>query len=238
MRSHTITAACVALALALVPSAAQAADEPATLAIDGTGTALVVPDVATMTIDVRSGAATRQRARSKANTRTRHVLSALAAQGVPRAEVTTTGISLSRSQAGKHKVLYSATNSISVRLVDVAKVGPVVDAVTRAGADGIDGPEFSFADPSKGRADATRAALADARRRADDGAAAVGERVTGIRSIVIDPDSGPSSASGDAAAKATAPAPTSAGGGEPTQVSPGRQEVSATVEVVYTIAPV
>ena len=63
MRTHAITAACVALAVALVPAGARAADAPATLAIDGVGTALVAPDVATLSIGVKSTAATRQGAR-------------------------------------------------------------------------------------------------------------------------------------------------------------------------------
>jgi uncharacterized protein YggE len=231
-----ITAACAALVLAIAPTAAQAADEPATLAIDGTGVALVAPDVATLSVDVRSAASTRQAARRKCNARTKRVLAALAAQGVPRADLTTSGISLERHQVSKKKVQFNATNSISVRLTNIAKVGPVVDAVTKAGADSIDGPSFQFSDPSAGKAQATRAALIDARRRADDAAAAVGQHVTGIRSIVIDPASGPESASGAAsnAPKASSPAFTDA---EPTQVSAGRQEVSVTVEVIYTIAP-
>jgi uncharacterized protein YggE len=234
MRSPTIAAACAAIALTLVPAAARADEAPATLAIDGTGVALVAPDVATLSIEVRSSASTRQRARLHANQRTRHVLSALAAHGIPRGKITTTGISMSRTKNRKHKTVYNARNAIDVRILDVAKVGPIVDAVTRAGADGIDGPSFSFSDPTAGRAEATRLALADARRRADDAAAAVGQRVTGIRSIVVDPAEPPASASG-ALAKTASPALTDA---EPTQVSPGRQEVSATVEVIYTIAPV
>jgi uncharacterized protein YggE len=236
MRFPTITAACAAVVLALAPAAAHAADDAATLAIDGTGVALVAPDVATLSVEVRSAASTRQSARRKCNARTGRVLAALGKQGVPRAELQTSGITLNRTQAGKHKVLYTATNSISVRLTNVAKVGPVIDAVTKAGADSIDGPSFSFKDPSAGKAEATRAALADARRRADDAAAAVGQHVTGIRSIVIDPASGPESASGAAngAPKASSPAFTDAA---PTEVSPGRQEVTVTVEVIYTIAP-
>jgi uncharacterized protein YggE len=233
MRFPTFTAACAALALALAPAAAQAADAPATLAIDGTGVALVAPDVASLSVEARSSASTRQSARRKCNARTRRVLAALAAQGVPRAELQTSGVSLDRSQV-KKKVRFSATNSITVRLTNVAKVGPVIDAVTKAGADSIDGPSFSFQDPSTGKAEATRAALADARRRADDAAAAVGQHVTGIRSIVIDPASSPASATGASLDKASSPAFT---GAEPTQVSPGRQEVTVTVEVVYTIAP-
>jgi uncharacterized protein YggE len=234
MRFPTITAACAAVVLALAPAAAQAADDAATLAIDGTGVALVAPDVATLSVEVRSAAATRQAARRKCNARTARVLAALASKGVPRADLQTSGISLSRMQAGKKKVRYSATNAISVRLTNVAKVGPVIDAVTKAGADSIDGPSFSFKDPSAGKAEATRAALADARRRADDAAAAVGQHVTGIRSIVIDPASGPESASAGSAPQASSPAFTDAA---PTEVSPGRQEVTVTVEVIYTIAP-
>jgi len=234
MRTHTLTAACVALAVALVPSAARAADGSATLAINGAGTALVAPDVASMSVGVRATAATRQGARTKANTRARRVLAALAAQGVPRAEITTTGISLSRRRTRSHKVVFVAENSASIRLTTVAKVGPVIDAVTRAGADGIDGPYFSSSDPSAGRAEATRLALADARRRADDAAAAVGQRVTGIRSIVVDPESGPALTSGNDAAMSPAVARPKEG----TVVNVGRQEVTATVEVVYTIAPV
>jgi uncharacterized protein YggE len=231
MRSLTLTAACLALALA--PAAARA-QEPATLAIDGVGTALVAPDVAGLSIEVRSTASTRQAARRKANERTRRVLAALAAKGVPRAELTTSGVTLRRTKVDK-RVRFIATNAIGVRLTEVAKVGPVVDAVTKAGADTIDGPYFQFSDPSAGKAAATRAALADARRRADDVAAAAGQRVTGIRSIVVDPASGPGSASGGAD-RASSPAFT--GPKEQTTVLAGRQEVTATVEVVFTIAPV
>ena len=231
MRLQTMTAACAALALLLAPAVAQAADE-ATLAIDGSGVAFVAPDVATLSVGVRSSASTRQAARRKCNARTRRVLAALAGRGIPRSELTTSGIGLERTTV-KKRIRFNASNSITVRLTDVAKVGPVIDAVTKAGADEIDGPSFSFSDPSAGKALATRAALADARKRADDAAAAVGMHVTGIRSVVIDPAGPPDSASGAAAMKATSPAFT---GDEPTQVSAGRQEVTVTVEVIYTIA--
>ena len=63
----------------------------------------------------------------------------------------------------------------------------LIDAVAAAGADAIGDPEFGFADPSAGRTLATRAALADARRRADDAAAVAGLRITGVRSVNLDP---------------------------------------------------
>jgi uncharacterized protein YggE len=77
---------------------------------------------------------------------------------------------------------------------------------------------------------ATRAAIADARRRADDAAAALGYQVTGVQSVQLDPQS--------QVVVPVAGAPSaSAGPSTPTTVHPGVQEVDAQVEIVYTIAP-
>lgn len=222
-------ATAAALALALAAPGAARADDPPTLAIQGQGIAFATPDTATFSVGVRSAAHQRTTARSRANARTAAVLRALAAGGVPRDQITTSGIQLSRTTL-HGRPFYSAANTIDVRVTRVAGLGRLLDAMTAAGADSIDGPSFAFSDPSAGRADAARAALTDARHRADDIAAAAGERITGIQSIVVDPDSGPQPYAGGAE---SAPAAKQA----PTQVSPGRQEVDATVDVVYTIAP-
>jgi uncharacterized protein len=209
-----------------------------TLSITGNGVVEVAPDVADLSIEIRSSAATATRARSKANARTQAVLLAITRLGVDRGSIQTSGISLSRGQVAAtrhhpaHKV-YGASNDLTVHTTKVSLVGPIVDAATKAGADSIDGPDFSFGDPSAGAAAATRAALADARTRANDAAAAIGYQVVGVQSVAIDPNdtSQPETA---AAAPATAElkAPT------PTPVDPGQQEVDATVDVVFVIAPV
>jgi uncharacterized protein YggE len=169
------------------------------------------------------------------------VLAAIMRVGIDRGSIQTSGISLSRGEVAAtrghpaHR-LYSASNSLSVRTTKVALVGPLVDAATQAGADSIDGPNFSFGDPSAGRAAATRAALADARARADDAAAAIGYRIVGVASVAIDPVASgfPLSVGAAAPAAAQARAPTQT----PTPVAAGRQEVDATVDVVYLIAPI
>ncbi|HEY5196580.1 MAG TPA: SIMPL domain-containing protein [Solirubrobacteraceae bacterium] len=221
------------------PAPAPAAAAPAsTLTITGEGTVEIAPDVATLSIEVRSTAATASGARSKANARTNAVLLAITKLGIDRGSIQTSGISLSRSQVAAtrhhpaHK-LYAAANDLTVRTTEVSLVGPLVDAATRAGADSIDGPDFSFGDPSAGKAAATRAALADARSRADDAAAAIGYAVVGVQSIAIDPDESQTPVALGAAAPAAAEvkAPT------PAPVDPGQQEVDATVDVVFLIAP-
>jgi uncharacterized protein YggE len=133
----------------------------------------------------------------------------------------------------QHRVRrYTATESLSTTST-TSIVGRVIDAATRAGADSIDGPDFSFSDPSAGAVAATNAALADARRRANAAASSLGYHVIGVESVNLNP-------------QATVVAPVSAGGAAPgatstpttpTNIHPGAEEVDATVAIVYTIAP-
>ena len=129
---------------------------------------------------------------------------------------------------------YTARASLSIHLTDVARTGPVLDALTAAGADDVNGPSFGFSNPSAGRAEAEAAALADARTRADAAAAAVGMRVVGVQAIDLDPGLGISPLAGESAATASAPA--AAKPATPTPVSNGRQQVTASVAVVYVLA--
>ena len=127
---------------------------------------------------------------------------------------------------------YTATESLSITST-TSIVGRVIDAATRAGADSINGPDFSFSDPSAGVVAATNAALADARRRGNAAAASLGYHVTGVQSVNLNPQSNvvsPVSAGG--AAPGTTSTPTT-----PTNIHPGAEEVDATVAIVYTIAP-
>ncbi|MGI8802403.1 MAG: SIMPL domain-containing protein [Solirubrobacteraceae bacterium] len=243
MRRTPVTrlAAAVLLGLMLAPPTAQAeaaAPSPSTISVTGIGAVLIAPDVADISIAVRSGAFSATRARSQANVRTRRVLAAIVMLGVDRGAIQTSGITLERTstiarRGHPARAFYTASNSLSVHLTRLALVGPVIDAATAAGADSIDGPSYAFANPSQGRGLATQAALADARARADAAAAATGYHVTGVQSIDIDPqaaDAGPqplASAPAAANGKATATTP----------VSPGRLEVDSTVRVVYSMAP-
>jgi uncharacterized protein YggE len=127
---------------------------------------------------------------------------------------------------------YTATESLQITST-TSIVGRVIDAATRAGAESINGPDFSFSDPSAGAVAATSAALADARRRGNAAAAALGYHVTGVQSVDLNPQPtvvSPGTA-GSAAPGATS-TPTT-----PTKIHPGAEEVDATVAIVYTIAP-
>ncbi len=124
-----------------------------------------------------------------------------------------------------------ASESLAIHVTNIKILGSVIDGATRAGSDTVDGPSFSFSDPSAGKLAATRKAIADARRRAGDATAAMGYQVTGVQSVQLDPQSQAVPVAGGTPSASATP-------GTPTTVHPGTEEVDAQVEIVFTIAPV
>jgi uncharacterized protein YggE len=232
-----IAAAAVAMSLLCAPAALGDTTTP-TLSVDGSGSVMVMPDVASLTVNVTRSAVTSSAALGAANRRVDAIVGAERAVGVPAAGIQTTLVDVSRGTIGigprKHRHFvhrYIANESISITTT-AALAGQVIDVAVHAGADSINGPNFSFSDPSAGIVAATNAALADARRRADAAAATLGYVVSGVQSVNLDPQSTTILAPGSA----SAPAPVRAAP-TPTTVHPGTQEVDASVNVVFTIAP-
>ena len=233
--------AAVVAVVSLVSASPAVADasSPSTLSVDGSGSVMVRPDVASVSVSVARSDAKSAVALSAANQRVGAIVAAIRAAGVPKAGIQTDFIDVSRRtvrvgpRQHQHRVRrYTATESLSVTST-ASIAGRVIDAATRAGADSINGPDFSFSDPSAGVVAATNAALADARRRGNAAAASLGYRVTGVESVNLNPQStavSPVGAGG--VGRGSTPTPT-----PPTNVHPGAEEVDATVAIVYTIAP-
>jgi uncharacterized protein len=228
---RTVLAALAATLLLAAPAAAQTTDTTPTIAVAGNGTATLVPDIADFQAGVLRRAPTSAAARRAANARIAAILKTVKAHGVADADIQTSGLSIERGRF-HHRVRYTATQTLTIRSRDVKHLGALLDAVANAGADSLEAPYFGFADPSQGQQLAERAALADARRRADAAAAQTGLTITGVRNVDLDPGSGESepqySGASDGAAK-KAP--------RRTRIKPGTQDFSATVRVVYTAAP-
>jgi hypothetical protein len=197
----------------------------------------LTPDLATFDASVNRVAPTSQGARNSANRRIAAIRHAALAAGIAAADLQTDGLSLSREHVRhghKRVVRYRAQQSLKITDRSLTGLGALIDAVANAGADTVSDPDFGFADPDQGQELATRAALADARARANDAAAQTGLQITGVRSIDLDPESAVST--GAESEGAAAPAPKAAAP-VPTHVSPGTEEFDADVRVVYTVAP-
>jgi uncharacterized protein YggE len=231
MRTLTVvTMVSIAAAVSAAPAAAQ---DPQTLAAAGVGRAFLVPDQAEIFVSAARVRPTSRRARAEVNRLMRAARRVLRREGIEAGAIRTTGISISRERRRARRgrparVRFRASADLVVLSRDVPGLGRLIDAVADTGVD-VFGPEFGFSDPSRGAILANRAALADARRRADDAAAQLGRRITGVHSVDLAPGLG-SGFGGDE---------DSAGGGleRSTDILPGEREFVSVVRVVYTVAP-
>jgi uncharacterized protein len=225
----------ITAAIGAAPAAAQNA-EPQTLASAGVGRAFLVPDQAELFVSVDRVRPTSRGARGEVNRLVRAARRAILRRGVAAQDLQTSSVSVSRERrrarrGGPVRIRFRASAQLTVLSRDIPGLGRLIDEIADAGVD-VFGPEFGFADPSQGNILATRSALADARRRADDAAAQLGMRVTGIQAVDLDPGLGVGFG-GDDSERAS-------GGGsddDSTEVLPGLEEFIAVVKVVYTVAP-
>jgi uncharacterized protein len=237
MRTLTVgTTVLVIAALGAAPAAAQTADPP-TIAAAGEGRVFLVPDEASIFLSIDRVRPTSRRARAVVNRRIAAARRAVLAEGIEPRSIRTGGIAVMRERVRARRgrpgrTRFRASTELVVVSRDIPRLGRVIDAAADTGVD-VFGPEFGFSDPSQGNLLATRAALTDARRRADDAAAQLGLRVTGVQSVDLAPGVGDFEfGGGDDSA--------GAGGGEEeggTRVLPGEREFTVAVKVVYTVAP-
>jgi uncharacterized protein len=234
MRRLMATAVTVAtlMGVCAATAAAQQVAEPPTLASVGVGRVFVRPDQARVYVSARRVAATSQEARRLANRQVREIKSALLELGVSAEDIRTVGVSVDRQRRRARRgrparTVFSASSQLTVVVRDVDRVGAVVDALADVGGD-VYGPEWSVTDPSGPTMEATRAALDDARRRAEDAAARIGHRITGIRAVDLAPGVGDFETEEGAGI---------GGGDAEIRIEPGREEIVSIVRVVYAIAP-
>ena len=235
----------VAAALALAAPAPGALAAEQTLSVVGQGVSRPTPDVANVTVRLRRTRAGAESARASVDKRAQRIITAARALDVPRSDIQTSQITLSRAvlkplrKGGRQRIRYTAATTVDVRFADSDKVGRFLTAATGLGASGFEGPSFEFSSPNAGRAEAEQAALRDARSRADAAAALLGLRVVGVRSVDLNPETliaEPQQAVAEGQAGATAPAPAKKTS-PTTPVEAGAEEVSATVNVVFLIGP-
>ena len=147
-----------------------------------------VPDVATISTGVVTQAvdgntAMRQNAEQMAK-----VMAAIKAAGIADKDIQTSGINLSpqyryvENEAPKITG-FQASNTVNLKVRDIAKLGKVLDALAANGSNQINGPTFEIDQPEPVYDEARLAALAKAKARAETYAKALGLRVRRIVSI-------------------------------------------------------
>lgn len=233
-----------------------------TLSVSSTATTEVRPDQLSVTVGVETNGTSAQDAVLQNSNLTAQVIAAVTGLGIDENRIETSSFSVvpiyryiqplqpcieiypppPGCETRQEIIGYRATNTVTITL-DVpflrmvapptpnVGAGQVIDAAVRAGANRVDGILF-FISPDRQeeiRNTLIGDAIASARQRANIAADALGMAVTGVESAIINPIDFPifsvdlreSSAAGTGSVPA------------PTQILPGQQEVSTTVNVVF-----
>lgn len=161
------------------------------------GTALTVsadsrtserPDIATISAGVVAEAPTADAALAENARRMNAVIASIKRSGVADRDIQTSQLSVQPQTVYAENVPprvtgYQATNTVSVKVRNLANVGKTVDALVAQGGNQLNGISFGLNDPDSALDRARADALKKARARADVYAQAVGMRVFKIIAI-------------------------------------------------------
>jgi len=147
------------------------------------------PDRVQIDIGVTTRAAQSQEAASQNAREVDAVLAAVRKATGPAADLKTISYSLNPTYQyhpkGEEPTItgYSALNVVQVTLDDLAKIGTVIDSATQAGANHVQGIQFTLRDQDAVRAEALRQAATRARAEAEVLAAALGLKVVRVLGV-------------------------------------------------------
>ena len=209
------------------PGAAHSSGTPAgrTITVSGTGTARGAPDTALFTFGVETQGTTAKAALAAGAAKMRSIIAALRHEGIARADLRTQDVSVypRRSDSGALEG-FSASNSVSATVRQVAKAGSVVDAAVAAGADDTSGPEFDRSSRAGLTRLALRDAFADARAKAEVLAEQAGAQLGDVQRIQESGSAEPG------------PMPLYAAEAARTPIEPGTQDAQASVTVTFSLS--
>jgi uncharacterized protein len=207
-RRRTISSLALVMAAMGCPAAAQ--DQLArlrpngmrTIAVQGSASVSVAPDVAQITVGAETRGPSAREALTDNNKAMTTLLDVLKQHGVDARDVQTSGLTLSpiydRPTDGRFgtatdpdkptpKIVgYEVDNSISIVVRDVGKIGELLDAMVKTGVNKIEHLSFSVSDPRPTLRDLRKRALADARAKAEEVATEGGLRLGPPVSIEVD----------------------------------------------------
>jgi len=205
---------------------------PPAISVTGEATVSVPPDQAQIDGGVTSDAKTAREASDANNAAMGKVLLALKGAGIDEKDYQTSRLSLqpqyAPNRSGPSPVVgYRASNRVTVKLRDVAKVANIIDVLVGAGANELGGINFMVSQASKLLDDAREKAIADARRKAEIYAKAAGVTLGEPLNISEEGGSGPPVFRSKMAAPMAAGAP----------VAQGEETLSVSVSVSWAIKP-
>lgn len=176
---RALSALILSAALGLAVPALAEGTGPATVIATGTGTVEVAPDLATLSIGVTTQGDTAANALTANTAAMKAVMARLLASGIEARDMQTSNLYLSPNWTGYDTATptisgFVASNSLTVQVRVLDTLGAVLDASVADGANTLNGLTFGLANPGPVLDEARKAAVADARVRAELLATAAG----------------------------------------------------------------
>ena len=207
--------------------------QPKTISVTGNAQVILAPDIAYVSIGVHSEAESAKAAVASNNSQTQAVIDAIKGQGVDAKDIQTTNFSVYQQEkfapTGESLGTYfMADNTVYVTIRDITKIGDILDASIKAGANSIYGITFDVENKESAMASGRDQAMVDAKAQAEQLANAAGVALGDVQSISY---------------YSNAPVPVYydskmtgvGGGGQSVPISPGQLTLSVAVSVVYGI---
>jgi uncharacterized protein len=203
--------------------------------VSGEGKVTVTPDIATITVGVLANGPTVKQVKNDLNAKINAVSEAVKKLGVSDKDIQTNNYSIYPTYDYRSNVQkitgYSANTNLLIKVRDLDKVNDVLDTATEKGANTVGGVSFDIEDKTKAQNDAREKAVAEAKRKAQEASRIAGFRLGKIVNYAESFGNSPR-AYPVAMEKAM---DSGIGGGAPTQVEPGSQEINITVSLSYQL---
>ena len=207
-----------------------------TLSVTGTGMVIMTPDIAYINIGVHTEKTTASDAVAENTTQTQQVVAAVKAAGIDPKDIQTTNFSIYPNTQfdpqtnQKIGTTYVVDNTVNVTVRQLDKLGDLLDATVKAGANSVNSIQFDVFDKSKALKQARDLAMKDAQTQAQELAATAGITLGPVQTIsfynsVPTPTTQTFGKGGGAVAEAAAPVP----------IQTGQMTLTVTVNAAYEI---
>lgn len=199
----------------------------ARITVTGVGTVTGTPNQLVLSMGVQVNGSTVSSALDQANQAVTSVTAALRQRGVAGADIQTSGLAIWPNYQGSSQLPagYGVSESLTATLDKLSVAGSQIQAAVHAGGNAVtvDGVSLNLTDSGSLLATARANAVKDARTKAAQFARALGEKLGPVVSITPVEQSTPILYAPNASAAKSAAVP----------ISPGTQQVSVTITVVY-----
>ena len=175
------------LAASVLLTACSSAAAETRIAVNGTGETRISADTAVISLGVSARDRDVLKAQQTVNENIAAIRQALLDNGVAEENINTDYMSIYAIYDYNEDVekvqAYNASTTLAVKVTDMDSVGRLIDEAFAAGANTLNGISFSASDTDEARDESLKAAVGEARAKAEVLAEASGLKITGIETI-------------------------------------------------------